>query len=157
MKMDTGKNNETKYRRLFAGLVAGVLTVMVLLIALVVYVDPFFHYHRPLQGFPYIVDNQLSQNPGMTQNMDYNACIIGSSMTVNFDTDDFKELMGLDTLKLSYSGAYPKDDYNILSIVFITFTGLSPTVVSSDVIVASTRKYAAVATSDISARVGNSE
>ena len=39
-------------------------------------------------------------------------------MTVNFDTDDFKELLGYDTVKLSYSGAYPKDDYNILSIVF---------------------------------------
>ncbi len=39
-------------------------------------------------------------------------------MTVNFDTDDFKELLGYDTIKLSYSGAYPKDDYNILSIAF---------------------------------------
>jgi hypothetical protein len=83
-----------------------------------VYVDPFFHYHRPLEGFPYVVDNQLSQNPGMARNMNYNSCIIGSSMTVNFDTDDFKELMGLDTLKLSYSGAYPNDDSNILSIVY---------------------------------------
>ena len=86
--------------------------------ALVVYVDPFFHYHAPVAGFPYIVDNQLSQNPGMAKNMIYDGCIIGSSMTVNFDTDDFKEIMGTDTVKLSYSGAYPKDDYNILSIVF---------------------------------------
>ena len=85
---------------------------------LVVYVDPFFHYHTPMDDFPYVVDNQLSQNPGMATNMDYNGCIIGSSMTVNFDTDDFKELLGYDTVKLSYSGAYPKDDYNILSIVF---------------------------------------
>ena len=86
--------------------------------ALVIYVDPFFHYHAPLEGFPYVVDNQLSQNPGMATHMDYDSCIIGSSMTVNFHTDDFKELLGLDTLKLSYSGAYPRDDYNILSIVF---------------------------------------
>ena len=86
--------------------------------ALVIYVDPFFHYHGPLEGFPYVIDNQLSQNPGMARNMSYDSCIIGSSMTVNFHTDDFKELMGLDTLKLSYSGAYPRDDYNILKIVF---------------------------------------
>ncbi len=39
-------------------------------------------------------------------------------MTVNFDTDDFDEFLGLKTAKLSYSGAYPRDDYNILSIVF---------------------------------------
>ncbi len=95
-----------------------VIGALVLAAALVVYVDPFFHYHAPLKGFPYIVDNQLSQNPGMAANMEYNGCIIGSSMTVNFDTDDFKELLGYDTLKLSYSGAYPRDDHNILSIVF---------------------------------------
>ncbi len=110
--------SETKYKRLFIGLIVAVVAVLSAVAALVVYVDPFFHYHRPLPGFPYVVDNQLSQNPGMATNMDYNGCIIGSSMTVNFDTDDFKELLGYDTVKLSYSGAYPRDDYNILSIVF---------------------------------------
>lgn len=116
MKHKTKENG--RYRRLFIMLIAVMTVVFATIAAVVVYVDPFFHYHEPLSGFPYIVDNQLSQNPGMAQNMDYNACIIGSSMTVNFDTDDFKDLMGFDTLKLSYSGAYPKDDYNILSIVF---------------------------------------
>ncbi|SFC77662.1 hypothetical protein [Butyrivibrio sp. YAB3001] len=107
-----------KFRGLFILLLVLVIMAFIGVATLVVYVDPFFHYHSPLEGFPYIVDNQLSQNPGMARNMDYNSCIIGSSMTVNFDTDDFKDIMGLDTLKLSYSGAYPKDDYNILSIVF---------------------------------------
>ncbi|SEK85465.1 MULTISPECIES: hypothetical protein [unclassified Butyrivibrio] len=97
---------------------AVVLVLLFFVSAIVIYVDPFFHFHAPLQGFPYIVDNQLSQNPGMAERMDYDSCIIGSSMTVNFHTDDFGELMGLNTLKLSYSGAYPRDDYNILSIVF---------------------------------------
>ena len=107
-----------KYRNLFICLICILVTVMAAITALVVYVDPFFHYHPPVQGFPYVVDNQLRQNPGMAKNMSYEGCIIGSSMTVNFDTDDFKELLGCDTVKLSYSGAYPKDDYNILSIVF---------------------------------------
>ena len=112
------QNNTKRYAGLFALLIVLLFAGLVCCAALVVYVDPFFHYHAPLKNFPYIVDNQLSQNPGMAKNMDYNGCIIGSSMTVNFDTDDFKELLGYDTLKLSYSGAYPKDDYNILSIVF---------------------------------------
>ena len=115
--VDERKINK-KYKRLLALLLALVLLAFGGVAALVVYVDPFFHYHAPLEGFPYVVDNQLSQNPGMARNMTYNSCIIGSSMTVNFDTDDFSEIMGLDTLKLSYSGAYPKDDYNILSIVY---------------------------------------
>ena len=98
------------------GLTAGILLLMTGI--LVGYVDPFFHYHEPLSGFPYVVDNQLSQNPGMARNMTYDSCIIGSSMTVNFHTDDFRQIMGLDTLKLSYSGALPHDDYNILNLVY---------------------------------------
>ena len=86
--------------------------------ALVVLVDPFFHYHKPLKGFPYQVDNQLSQNPGMAKNMEYDSVILGSSMTVNFNTNWFEELMGLNTIKLSYSAAFPKDQANIMEIVF---------------------------------------
>ncbi len=101
------------------GIFAAIVAVMLAAVSvLVIYVDPFFHYHAPVKGFPYVVDNQLSQNPGMARNMTYDSCIIGSSMTVNFHTDDFNELMGLNTLKLSYSGAYPRDDKNILDIVF---------------------------------------
>ena len=112
------KKNEGKFGRLLRLFLVLMVVMAIAVAGVVVYVDPFFHYHAPLEGFPYIVDNQLSQNPGMARNFEYNSCIIGSSMTVNFDTDDFRDIMGLDTVKLSYSGAYPKDDYNILSIVF---------------------------------------
>ncbi len=86
--------------------------------ASVVVVDPFFHYHAPLKGFPYEIDNQLSQNPGMAAHMDYDSVILGSSMTVNFDTHDFEEQLGLNTIKLPYSGAYPRDISNIMKIIF---------------------------------------
>ena len=116
--MKSVNEKEIEYHKLFALLIVIIVAALALCAALVIYVDPFFHYHAPLDDFPYLVDNQLSQNPGMAEHMDYNGCIIGSSMTVNFDTDDFKDILGYDTLKLSYSGAYPRDDYNILSIVF---------------------------------------
>ncbi len=118
--MDNNINVDKKVnnKRLCGLLLTIVLFWLSLCAVITVYIDPFFHYHAPLAGFPYIVDNQLSQNPGMAANMTYEGCIIGSSMTVNFDTDDFKELLDVDTIKLSYSGAYPKDDHNILSIVF---------------------------------------
>lgn len=84
---------------------------------LVILIDPFFHYHGPRKGFPYQIDNQISQNPGMAKNMSYDSVLLGSSMTVNFETDWFAELQGLQTLKLSYNGAYPKDIYNIMEKV----------------------------------------
>lgn len=94
------------------------LGLLLLAAGLVAIVDPFFHYHAPLKGFPYEVDNQLSQNPGMAKHMEYDSVILGSSMTVNFDTDWFKDELGLNTIKLCYSGAYPRDISNIESIIF---------------------------------------
>lgn len=93
----------------------GIITA--LLIALVVIVDPFFHYHEPLEGYPYLIDNQLSQNPGMAEHMEYDSVLLGSSMTVNFEADWFEELMGLHLIKLPYNGAYPRDIYNIMECV----------------------------------------
>ena len=86
--------------------------------ALVLYVDPFFQYHKPLDGFPYKVDNQVNQNPGMARRLDYDSVLLGSSMTASFDLRWFEELLGLNTVKLSYNGAYPKDEANIMELIF---------------------------------------
>lgn len=107
-----------KYKKWMMAIVLAVLTALLLEAAVVVYVDPFFQYHAPLPDFPYLVDNQINQNPGMATHMAYDSVILGSSMTVNFNTDWFEELMGLDTIKLNYSGAYPKDQANIMERVF---------------------------------------
>lgn len=111
-----------------------IAVMLVLIFALVVYVDPFFQYHKPLENFPYFVDNQISQNPGMAKNMQYDSAILGSSMTVNFNTNWFKEEMGLDTIKLSYSGAYPKDQSNIMDIMFKSDNDIKAVFLGVDVI-----------------------
>jgi hypothetical protein len=100
---------------------ATVITILILLLgeaAVVVWIDPFFQYHAPLEDFPYLVDNQLSQNPGMAKHLTYDSVILGSSMTVNFNTEWFEEQMGLNAVKLNYSGAYPKDESNIMERIF---------------------------------------
>ena len=112
------KNNGNPFKRAVIGFLGLVVAIGLLMAALVVYVDPFFHYHRPVSGFPYLGDNQLSQNPGMAAHMEYDSVILGSSMTVNFQTTWFQEMMGLNTIKLSYSGAFPKDQANIMEIIF---------------------------------------
>ena len=106
------------YRKWFAAFIVTFLAAAGAVMLLVAYVDPFFQYHKPLEDFPYQVDNQVNQNPGMAKHMDYDSVILGSSMTVNFNTHWFEELMGLETLKLSYSGAFPKDQANIMDIIF---------------------------------------
>jgi len=85
---------------------------------LTIVVDPFFHYHAPLPGFPYVIDNEQTQNPGMAWNLSYDSVITGSSMTLNFDTRDFLSLMDLHAIKLCSNGAYPYDIRRVLETVF---------------------------------------
>ncbi len=107
-----------KYKKWIMAIVLIVALALLSEAVVVVYVDPFFQYHAPLADFPYLVDNQINQNPGMATHMKYDSVILGSSMTVNFNTNWFAELMGLDTIKLNYSGAYPKDQANIMERIF---------------------------------------
>lgn len=107
-----------KFKKWLVTAAAAIFILLFLTAALVIFVDPFFQYHAPLKNFPYLVDNQLSQNPGMAKHMEYDSVILGSSMTVNFDTRWFAQTMGLETIKLCYSGAYPKDQANIMDLIF---------------------------------------
>lgn len=87
---------------LFAGalLVCGVLTVIV---------DPYFHYHKPLDGLTYNLNNERYMNDGIARHFDYDAVIIGTSMIHNFKTSEFDELFDVDSVKLPYSGAGYKE------------------------------------------------
>lgn len=96
-------------------LVSCLLAALLIWIMLVVIVDPYFQYHEPLSFFPYKIDDQLTQNPGMARNLNYNAVILGSSVTVNFDTAWFNEDFNVNAVKLPFNGAYPKDYANIIS------------------------------------------
>ncbi len=107
-----------RFKKWIISTIVTIFIMFFLAAALVIWVDPFFQYHEPLDNFPYLVDNQLSQNPGMAKHMEYDSVILGSSMTVNFNTRWFDELLGLKTLNLNYSGAYPKDQANIMDLVF---------------------------------------
>ena len=112
MKDDKGQKTGLCKKWVIVFLVT-LMSCMAAVMGLVVYVDPFFQYHAPLENFPYLIDNQLSQNPGMARNMEYDSILLGSSMTVNFEADWFSE-NGLNLLKLPYNGAYPKDISNII-------------------------------------------
>ena len=73
---------------------------------LVAYVDPFFHYHAPVEGFSYIMDNERYQNDGITRNFEYDALITGTSVSENFRSTLVDELFGVHSVKATYAGGY---------------------------------------------------
>lgn len=127
------KEKSALTNRKWIGIWGGVLAVcMAAVIGIVAYVDPFFQYHEPLNNFPYLIDNQINQNPGMARNMEYDSILLGSSMTVNFEADWFKE-SGLNLLKLPFNGAYPKDISNIMKQVDLSDNELKEVYLGIDI------------------------
>ena len=77
--------------------------------AITIIVDPYFHYHKPLPGLQYPIDNQRYQNDGIIKNFDYDAIITGTSMTENFKVSELNELFNVKGIKVSFSGATHKE------------------------------------------------
>lgn len=68
-----------------------------------VVVDPYFHFHKPITNYRLYEERYI--NDGIARNFDYDAIIIGNSLTQNFRTSQFDELFGCESVKLPYSGA----------------------------------------------------
>ena len=100
--METGR----KWCRNF---VISFVMMMVTLGAVIVVVDPYFHYHKPLKCLAYKLYNERYQNDGIVKHFDYDAIITGTSMTQNFKTSEMDELFGTHAIKVPFAGAKYKE------------------------------------------------
>lgn len=97
------------YKKWFKIFIIEIGFVFVIIAACNIIIDPFFHYHKPLSGLFYVLDNQRYQNNGIVRHFDYNAIITGSSMTENFKTSEFNNIFNAKSIKVSSSGATFKE------------------------------------------------
>lgn len=89
--------------------IALALILLLIVVGITAVIDPFFHYHAPLESLEYPLDNQRYQNDGIVRHFEYDALITGTSMTENFKTTEFDALFGVNSVKVSYSGgSYPE-------------------------------------------------
>lgn len=79
-------------------------------------IDPYFHYHKPLDGLGYPVSNERYNNNGIVKNFDYDAIITGTSMTQNFKASEFDQIFGVQSVKVPFSGAGWKEVGDNLAI-----------------------------------------
>lgn len=84
--------------------IALVLLPLLTVATMTAIIDPFFHYHAPLESLAYPLTSQRYQNDGIVRHFDYDALITGTSMTENFKTSEFDSLFGTHSIKVSYSG-----------------------------------------------------
>lgn len=86
-----------------------VITSFVLVAAgvFVYVVDPFFHFHKPLKSLNYTLktENQRYQNDGILKKFDYDAVVIGTSLSEFFKTSQVDDIFGCNAIKVPFSAA----------------------------------------------------
>lgn len=113
--MDCNTNKCKKW--LFITLI-NIVAIFIVLIALTVYVDPFFHYHEPVEKISYRINNQIYQNPGILKFFSYNTILTGSSMIENMQVSWFEEEEGCSMVKVPYSGSFGRNWRVVMDYAF---------------------------------------
>ena len=85
------------------------LAILIIIAGVIAIVDPFFHYHKPLEQLSYRLGNQSYINPGIVRQFEYDTLIAGTSMTENFKPSYFKEVLGANAVKVPYPGGRSKN------------------------------------------------
>lgn len=92
--------------------------VLALMGGVVAFIDPYFHYHAPLDFVKYELQEERYQNNGIVKHFDYDAIITGSSMTECFKTSECDSLFGTKSVKVPYSGGSFKEVNDNLKVAF---------------------------------------
>ena len=121
--------NFKKWIYIFA---AEVFVGVLVLASLSIIVDPFFHYHKPLPGLFYVLNNERYQNDGILKNFDYDSIITGTSMSENFKTSEFNELFKASAVKVPFSGGSFKEMNDNIATAFRTANDVKYVVRSLD-------------------------
>lgn len=86
-------------------LVLGVcFSILCIIAALVIIVDPYFHFHAPFDGISYIMEEEVYMNDGIVKNFDYDTVITGTSTSSPFSVALTNELFDVKAVKVSFSG-----------------------------------------------------
>ena len=97
--------------KIFRKIILFIFFLLIIVSCIVIIIDPFFHYHKPLPIIKYYMtgNQQRYINNGMIRNFDYDAVIIGTSMTENFRVSQFNKLFEVTSLKFPFSGGKYKE------------------------------------------------
>jgi len=96
------------------------LALLVLLGGTIIVIDPYFHYHKPLKGLYYELNNERSQNDGIIKHFDYDSMIIGTSMAENFKTSQAEDIFGGYFIKATFAGGtYKEQNDNIANAIAV--------------------------------------
>ena len=98
-----------KEKKFFSLLILGIIFVLFIIMSVMIIVDPYFHYHKPLKILKYRLGNERYINDGIIRNFNYNGVITGTSMVENFKSSQFDKLFNVNSIKIPFAGASYKE------------------------------------------------
>ena len=114
----TDNGNKSSFKKWTTAIFAVILILLLLSMTIIVVIDPLFHYHAPLDGLAYPLEDERYINDGILRHFDYNAVIAGNSMTENFKTSEANRLFNANFAKVPIAGAYYKEVNDELTRAF---------------------------------------
>lgn len=96
---------EQQAKRWFLKCMGILIGALVMFAALMIIVDPYFHYHKPLSFLSYRLYEERYTNDGISRNFEFDALITGTSMAQNFKPSELDALFGTHSVKETFSGA----------------------------------------------------
>jgi len=120
MDEKTDIQNRTACSRWILWTVGLTVLILVALAAVTIYIDPLFHYHPPLAGLQYPIDEERYQNDGILRHFEYDGILTGSSLSANNKASQAEALFGGRFIKIPFSGSSPKEIRDNLARAFNT-------------------------------------
>ena len=94
---------KTEYNKWFRNCIIALASLLLGIFVLVLIVDPFFHYHKPITKYRLIEPRYT--NDGISRYFDYDAVITGTSMVQNFKNSQFDYIFDVHSVKMPFAGA----------------------------------------------------
>lgn len=89
----------------FKNCIITLAVLLMLILAAVMFVDPYFHYHKPISFLSYRLSEERYINDGISRHFEYDAMITGTSMAQNFMPSEMDAIFGTKSVKAPFSGA----------------------------------------------------
>ena len=70
---------DNKYKKWFRNTLLSAIGVLLFITVAMVYVDPYFHFHKPLENLSYRLYSERYMNSGIAKNFEYDALITGKT------------------------------------------------------------------------------
>lgn len=97
------------FKKYFYITLGSIVLSLLVIVGAVVIVDPYQQYRKS----DIFISNQRLENPGVAKHHDYNAVIVGSSMSMNHYPSQIDSLFGWNTINLTTMGG-TDEDYKLL-------------------------------------------